>query len=146
MGNLVTTRIITGKFGVSCMPACDGLITSHFSLYCVDMLPEVGHGGSIPLPPGAIKDFYKVVDEPYLIPRDREHELFYKGTLVVLELKLGEKVIERTYKVPDKHATMIVNALNLMNTTRERMKVKVDKLTTIASKAAVRIFNIRKVK
>lgn len=144
MGNTTTTRIITK--GIACVPACDGLITTYFSLYCTDLppIPSIGHGGSIPLPPGAIKDFYKVVDEPYLVPRDLEWQLLDKGKVVELTLKLGEKIIEKTYKVPEEHAAMIVNVLSLSNTTKERMKVSIQKVTSLASKAAVRIFNLKK--
>lgn len=144
MGNATTHRIITK--GIGCVGACDGLITSYFSLYCTDMLPEVGHGGSVPLPPGAIKEFYQVVDEPYLIPRDREWELLDKGKVVTIDLKIGEKVIEKIYKVPEKRATMAVNVLNTQNTTRERMKVSVSKLLASPTEGTVRIFNLRKTK
>ncbi|MGI0075922.1 MAG: hypothetical protein ACREAU_00770 [Nitrosopumilaceae archaeon] len=147
MGNPTTSRIITGKFGVSCIAAaCDGLITAPFSLYCIaEPMVSVGHhGGSIPLPPGAIQNFYKPVEEPYLIPRDKEHELFERKKIVVVELKIGEKVIEKTYQVAEEFPSAIIDVLNMMNTTKERAKVVVDKVVSVASDAVVRIFNLRK--
>jgi hypothetical protein len=122
--------IITGGLG---RPACAGMIINFFRLSCgITVIPPEGgsSGGSIPLAPGDIHNFYQPVQNLppyYIIPQDQQWQ-YGKKVQVVVTVKLGEKTIEKIYLVSQDKAKLIVKVANVANNTMERIKVIVNNL------------------
>lgn len=157
LGSLATTAIITkGLTGghAPLDPCKTGIITSAFSLYCTYTPPEptppkTGGGGPYPghawnkFNPGQIQNFYKPVEQPYIIPRDREAEYFRRRKIVTMKIKLGDISIEKEYAVPEKRANMVISVLGLANKTVDNIKVAVSAVKRITTNAVVKIKNLR---
>ena len=160
LGNLATTAIITKGLtrGHGPLTACrSGIITSHFSLYCTGIVPpgvpsKGGGGGPYPRDawnkygPGDIQNFYKPVPDDqqfYHVPRDKEAEYFRRDTHVVLRVKIGDFQVEKEYAVAEKHEYMIVNVLNMLNVTRERIKVTFSGIKRITTRLVVAASKLR---
>lgn len=145
MANLTTTAIITK--GLHCGPACQGIITSRFSLVCKDIpTPPVNRnntgGGPYPANQGAwnqsnnIQNFYQPVEQqPFYVPRDKEADYFRKFKAVEIRVKLGEKEVVKEYRIPVNRAKYVISVINLVNSTRDRIKV-------VASSVQRRLHNI----
>lgn len=163
-GNAVTTSIITN--GLTCNPAgtaCkNGIITTFFSLYCVDAPippepkpqppPVSGGGGAYPrdawnkFNPGDIQKFFKPLNpeqQHYIIPRDQEARYFQRRKIIKLEINFGEKRIEKEYSVPEKRARVTVKVLDIANATLQSMTATVNNIKRITSNAVVYVKNIR---
>lgn len=153
LGTPATTAIITG--GLDCTPACIGLITTRFSLYCTEETPvppgNLGGGGPYPADRGAwnqvqdIQDFYQPVkgEDPFIVPRDQEAEFFKKKVIVKIKMDLGPFKSDRTYAVPEKRQGAILNVFNMMNVTRDRIAIAVKNIKRVTSKAKVVVTNLR---
>lgn len=137
--------IITKGLGA---PACNGLITTRFDLlvFSAHIATPADHGGSHPMLPGEIQNFYKEVpaeQQPYLIPRDQNFDLTPKRH-VVLTVKFGEKTLEKEFLVSDKRARMIVKILNFANTTKERVNVTLSGFKKVVKSTLIKVKNLRK--
>lgn len=153
LGTPATTSIITG--GLDCTPACIGLITSKFSLYCTEIPPippgELSGGGPYPADQGAwnqvqdIQDFYQPVpdQDPFIVPRDDEADFFRKKVIVTIKMDMGPFKANKTYAVPEKRHGTILTVFNLMNVTRDRVAVVVKNIKRVVTKAKVAISNLR---
>lgn len=151
LGTPATTSIITG--GLDCTPACIGMITSHFSLYCTEVPPDPdadGGGGPYPANSGAwnqiqdIGDFYKPVPEqPFVVPLDQEADYFRRKKQVVLKFKIADIEVEKIYMIPESRKKGIVTVFNLIDVTRQRISATAGNVKRIASRAVVAIKNLR---
>lgn len=154
VGSIATTAVITN--GLHCGPACSGIITSTFSLYCnvatvpPVVPPDTGSGGGGGYYPGPvqnrvdIQDFYTQTDQQYYqVPRDKEAEYFRKHVNVVVKIKLKDINIEKTYRVPEKRKYVIVKMFNVLNATQTRFVATVNNIKRIITKAEVIIRNIK---
>lgn len=146
VGTFATKAIITK--GLHCGPACQGLITTRFSLYCVEPTPPPGGGGG-PYPGPAwnkvcdIQNFYQPVEQPFIIPRDQEAELFRPGTIVTLRIDIGDIHVEKIYKVAPKRANTVVKIFNVLDVTQKRLNATITGLKRIAVRAKAFITNLR---
>jgi hypothetical protein len=161
LGTLTTTAIITK--GMTCSPTgsvCkNGLITTHFSLYCADYVPPPIHqgAGGGPYPkdawnkynPGEINDFYKILPDEqqyYVVPRDQEEKYFQRHKIIKLELNFGNFRVEKEYSTPENRAKQIIKVMNVINATASRAKATVEKFKRLTTKAIVKIKNFRLLK
>jgi len=118
-------RIITKGL---CGGACEGLITTHFSLYCLGVVVQpTGGGGPYPENMGAqnqvnnIQDFFKPVAEDFYDPTRFPR---YKKE-VIIRVELGNFHMEKIYMVPIEKADTIVTILNFANISKSRVKIGV---------------------
>lgn len=115
MVGITASKIITGGLGVN-YKACEGLITTHFSLYCVPIEPPVeppvgGGGGNIGTFPDRTERWD--IDAPRSI---------------VIRIQLKKKLYERVYTVSSKRAEFIIKITNIINRTREKISITVSNL------------------
>lgn len=150
MAGLVTTKIITGGLGVN-HKACDGIITTHFSLYCREITPPVPPpvgGGGGPYPGHAWNKFdsawdvFQPVDKDYYDP----DKVYKTKKEIVLKMKFGEKTLERIYLVPIKRANIIIKVLNVINATTKQYKFAVSSAKRVLRGIRINITNFRKKK
>lgn len=152
VGSIATTAVITN--GLHCGPACKGIITTTFSLYCdvtaPPVVPPTPGGGGGPYPRDAwnkisnVNDFYTPTKEQfYEVPRDKEADYFRKQLTVTLKVSLGDIKVEKTYSVPEKRKNATVKFFNILNATQSRMNAQISKLKTVINRAKVTIRNIR---
>lgn len=155
----LATRSIISR-GCARLPATDRMLTAwRFHLYVeTDIVaknpPKTGGGGPYPgaawNKTGDIKNFFKPVDGqpankefPYLVPLDKEGKYLETKVKIVLRAKIGESEIEKVYAINEKYAPMAVTITNLINVTSDRMKVVVENLHRVATKAYARVKNIK---
>ncbi len=164
LGNLTTTLITTrGLFtlgdvhvpGFTILTFGAG-ITPWFRLYLgegfVPPTPStyVAAAGSRVYQPGEFQQSWKEVnpqtglatEEPWLVPRDQEDRYFNKGKVVTIKLVWGEKQLERQYSINEKVAKRIVEATNMINATRERIRVSASGMKKLATTAIVEARNL----
>jgi hypothetical protein len=148
MAGLTSTKIITGGLGVN-VKACEGLITTHFSLYCPPVVvppPKIKGGGGGPYPGDAwnkvndISNFYQPVQDYVRDPS----QIQKPQKQVVLKINIGKINIERYYMVPVERADMLVKVLNLANKSRKIFNVKVNNLRRFLHNIQISIRNLRK--
>lgn len=164
LGNLTTTLITTrGLFtlgdvhtvGFTALTFGAG-ITPWFRLYLgQDFVPPkpstyVAAAGSRVYQPGEFQASWKEVnpqtglatEEPWLVPRDQEDRYFNKGKIVTIQLVWGDKQLERQYTVNDRVAKRIIEASNMINATREKMKITASAIKKVTSTAIVEARNL----
>lgn len=163
LGNLTTTLITTkGLFtlgdvhqpGLTILSFGAG-ITPWFRLYLgQDYVPPKGQyvaaAGSRVYQPGEFAQSWKQVDpttglateEPWLVPREYENQYFNKGKVVTIKLIWGEKQLERQYKVNERAAGRIIEATNVINATKEKIKITASTIKKITTTAIVEARNL----
>lgn len=155
-GTLATTAIITK--GLTCghgpLDECkSGLITSYFGLYCTMPTPpwNAGGGGAYDRPawnkfePGEIQNFYKEVDpEFYHVPIEDEADFLRKYKPIKITFKMGNFETEHYFSVPEERLKIIVNAFDLLEATRDKIRFAISGLKNIISDVTVRVTNFRK--
>jgi len=148
MAGIVTTKIITGGLGIG-FKACEGLITTHFSLYCRPITPPVpptgGGGGPYPGPAwnkvDNIQNFYQPVKDIY------DPDAMYKTKKqVILKIDIGNIHVEKIYLVPIQRADTLVTVLNVLNVTRARINVGISRLRKVLHNIKVSIYNLKRKK
>jgi hypothetical protein len=151
-GDQVCTAIITK--GLGCLPACDSLITSRFSLAGVCTISVVvdGGGGSYPLAPGEIGNLYQPVDRintpsvsdgiEYYIPHPNQDPFTTKKRVTVIVEFRGKKS-EYDFVVTPRKAWMLVKAANFINKTQERISATVSNINRVVRRSA-KVLNFRK--
>ena len=147
-GSFATTTIITN--GLHCGPACYGIITTHFSLYCGPPPAKLSVEGGGPYPYDAwnkvpdIHSFYQETPEQfYEVPRDKEADFFRKHVNVTVKLNIKGINIEKVYRVPEKRKYTVVKLFNILNATQARMTASIKNLKAIINKAKISIRNLR---
>lgn len=158
-GSLATTLLITK--GLPCKEfsgsppdreicAFGAGITPWFGLYCEIVAPPPkpkagGMGGSKPLLPGEIHNLYQVLppqQQYYVVPRDQEARYFARYQTVVVKMKIGDKEIEKNFRVREPRANGIATVISLLNVTKERMSVSLDHIKRVTSHAIVTVKNL----
>jgi len=143
-------KIITKGMGVG-YKACDALITTHFSLYCRDVVvppvkPPAGGGG--PYPGKAWNKFDSAWD--VFKPVDKDHydpsKVFKTKKEIVLKMKFGEKNLERIYLVPINRAKIIIKVINVINASAKHYKFAVSSAKRVLHGIKINITNFRKKK
>lgn len=145
----VKGAIITGGLG---RPACKGIITIlPFQVFGDTVFKVLG--GSIPLAPGEIQNFYKPVDDKVHIP-DSEESTESNGEFVdssvygkrVVGVKITSEFFkgEKQFIIPVNRAKVIFKVANIINSTMKKMQVTVNNLKNIAARTKVYIKNLRK--
>lgn len=148
MAGEVTTKIITGGLGVG-FKACEGLITTHFSLYCLPVVPPVPPvgGGGGPYPGAAwnkvdnIQNFYQPVKDIY--DPDRTYKTKKQ---VIIKVDLGNIHMEKIYLVPIQRADALVAVFNVVNVTRARISAGVKNLRRVLHNIKISIYNLKRKK
>ncbi len=140
-------KIITGGLGVN-HRACDGIITTHFSLYCKDIIipperPPTGGGG--PYPGRAWNKFDSAWDIFKPVNDNYDPAKAYKQKKVVeFKMKFNGKTIERTYLIPLNRANMVVKVIHIMNASAKHYKLAVSSVHRVLRGIGVNITNFRK--
>ena len=99
-------------------------------------LPD-GGGGSRPLAPGEIQNFYKVVDNQYqLLPTDRKIP-------VTIKVTFRGKTTEKYYLVGKKRADIIVTIINLQNRIKDGIAISVKSVKNLGSRISAFVRNVR---
>jgi len=145
--------------GLSCgkTTACQSgtmLTAGPFTLFCVNPVEDTGGGGgggyypnhTRPLQPGEIQNLYQPVpdqEQYYVVPREKEAEYLRRFLPVRIEIKIGSKTVEKMYMVPQDKAQVLFNIVNVVNATKDRMKVVVSSMKRITTKAIVTVTNFR---
>ena len=136
--------IITGGLG---RPACQGMIiNTPFQLACFVFIPPepakpTNDGGSIPLEPGEIQDFYQPVDLPS--EGDFVDPSVYGKRVVKVIVRSKFLESEKEFMITEKQMKNIFKVANIVNVTKERMNVVFKGIRNIASRAVVTIKNLR---
>jgi hypothetical protein len=134
-----TGGIITGGLG---RPACRGIIMNlPFRLACLAFPSPLG--GSIPLEPGEIHDFYTPVELQNIDGRLVDPKAYGKKTV---KIKVESRFFknEKEYLVSESTAKRLVKIANMANVTRGRIKVAITEIRKVATRATVRIKNLKK--
>lgn len=131
--------LITGGLG---NPACCGMITMQFHLFkCkIEIItPPVsgGGGGSYPLGPGQIQNFYKPVNpDKFYTPRKPLYQT------IILRVTIDGKTTVREYKTFPVIAKAIANIINITNVVFDSINVRVQTIKTKFKDLVVGIKNI----
>lgn len=149
MSAIVTKKIITGGLGIG-FKACEGLITTHFSLYCQDVpRPDVHFDmGGGPYPGAGwnkiddIQNFFQPVEKDIYDP----NRIYKTKKQVILRIDLGNIHVEKIYLVPIQRADFIVKVLNIVNVTRAKISITIKKMRRVLHNIKVRIYNLNKKK
>ena len=163
LGNLTTTLITTrGLYtlgdvhtpGFTVLTFGAG-ITPWFRLYLgQDFVPPKGKyvaaAGSRVYQPGEFQQSWKEInpetglatEEPWLVPRDQEDRYFNKGKIVTIKLVWGDKQLERQYPVNERVAKRIIEAANVINVTKQRIKIAASAIKRVATTAVVEARNM----
>ena len=126
--------IITKGLGKNAK-ACDGLITTRFSIYCKSVVAKKKGGGGGPYPAGkgawnqfdSAEDIFKPVEIDHYDPK----RIYTLKKEVTIKLNIGEIKMEKIFLVPKKRGEIIVNTINLINATRDRITITIGKIRKI---------------
>ena len=133
------------------LTAAGVLITANIhKLFCIDITniePTDGGGsGRYPGPvvnrlePGEVQNFYKPVDPEWQYAQEPS---LYRKKHIKVRVYFNEKWNTKEFLVSMKHDKQIANVINLLNTTRERMNAVVRNIKRYATKAVMRVRNLR---
>ncbi len=141
----VKTAVIIGKYG-GCLPACDNgaMITGWFNLAgCRVNVAVVRGGGTIPMAPGEIQNFYTPVDDAgeWWVRIDDLDPFKKPKRLVKVEVEFKDKKTEKVYLVSERTSTMMVNIANLINRFDELIRPKITKFAQVTTRTVVTIKN-----
>lgn len=147
MSGLAFHKIITK--GLHGGPACQGLITAHFSLYCEVITPPppppvTGGGGPYPGPAwnkvDGIQNFFKKVEVPYYLPQQTD---FTKKKRIVLKVNIGKINVEKIYIAPAKHADILIKVFNVISSTKGVVSAAIHNLQNKTNSFNILIGNIK---
>lgn len=158
LGSAATTLIITkGLFigdNIASVLEFGAAITPWFGLYVSGPLVSpnyVAAVGSRVYAPGEIANLYQPIDpntglktnEPFLVPMDKEAEYFQKNKVITLKINFAGKQFESQYAVPENRARKLVEVMNFINSTRNKINVAINGFKRVASVAIVEARNFR---
>ncbi len=145
-------RIITMGMGVN-VKACEGLITTHFSLLCRDIdippvEPPVHGGGGGPYPGDAWNKFDRAED--IFQPVDKDiydvEDTYRVKKEVVIRVEFNNFHMEKTFLIPKERAHIAIKAIRIMNTTKARISAGVKNLRRVLHNIKVSVTGIRRKK
>jgi hypothetical protein len=103
--------------------------------------PQPGvSGGSRPLAPGEIHNFYKPVDNQYQVPYIQNQPKIP----VVIKITFRGKTTEKYYLVSKKRSDIIITVLNLVNRIRDRISIVVKNVRSAPNRIVAFVRNLRK--
>jgi len=143
-------KIITGGLGVN-YSACDGIITTHFSLYCKEIVippkPPTGGGGG-PYPGDAWNKFDSAWDIYNPLEKDgyNPDRIYKVKREIVLRIKIGDHEVEKVFLVPIQRSEVLVKVLRFADVTISRMTVAFGSIKRVWQKIGVNMTNIKKKK
>ena len=133
------------------LPASSGLITMYFHLFAtvtITVSGGAGMGGSLPLAPGEINNFYQpIVPESFsgIDPSLINHPIFVDHKdikkFVTIKIKFGDREIEKEYMVPIRRANIIIKAITIVNSTNHKVKAVINGLQILKRKIVAKISN-----
>ena len=135
--------------------ACQGgaLITAGpLSIFCLpfdpDLTPIIPQGGGgRPMQPGEISQLYQPVPEQfYVVDRRNEADYFRKRIPIKIALQFRGKTNEKEFLVPEERAKAIINVLNSVNKTKDRISVGVTSIKRIYNRIKIVVTKLRRVK
>ncbi len=168
-GTLATTLITTrGLFTAASVPlgftalSFGAGITPFFRLYITEA-PQpnnyIAAAGSRVYAPGEIAQMYQPIDpktglridakkqdgvEEYLVvPMDKEAEYLAGNKIVTVTFNFAGKTMEKVYSVSNHRAKTIVEVINVVNATKDRISVTLSGLKRVTTRAIVEIRNLR---
>ena len=148
--NFPAGRIITNGLGGN---AGDGLvITTSFHLFVnfqIIVSPPTVFGGSRPLAPGESINFFKEVPQDKLHPSLRDS--FYIPSKydirpknhVIIKISFGEKTFEKEYLILKEKTEIVIKMINLINNTKDKVKISTSKIKHIATRVLLKIKNLK---
>ncbi len=133
--------------GLGCDAGRGLAIITQFNLWLdvtVTIIPHTTPGGSYPLYPGEIQNFYTPVnvDPAYLVPY--VNPLKPPRSLVIIRVAFKEHVKEMEYLVGPRRANVVITVMKLLEATRRRISVVGASIRKVASRASVLIRRLRK--
>lgn len=142
---LAGKKIITQGLGVN-YKACQGIITTHFSLYCVPIEQPPAGGGGGPYPGDAWNKFDTAQDifQPVDTDRYDPEKTFKIKQRVVIRIDFKNFHTEKIYLVPIERARIIIKVANMFNVTRDMINVSVKKVTRVLHNIKIAVFNLRR--
>lgn len=143
---LAGKKIITHGLGVN-YKACQGIITTHFSLYCVPIeQPPTGGGGPYPAGGGAWNQFDSAKDIFQPVDQDRydPEKTFKIKQRVVIRIDFKNFHTEKIYLVPIERARIIIKVANMFNVTRAMINISVKKVRRVLHNIKIAVFNLRR--
>jgi len=144
---LAGQKIITHGLGIN-HKACDGIITTHFSLYCQDVeVPPTGGGGG-PYPGKAWNKFDNAWD--IFKPVDKDHydpdKIYKVKKQVILKMRMGDVEIEKIFLVPINRTKIVVKVLSIVERGYKKVAVAVGGVKRVYHRIGVSITNFKKKK
>ena len=153
--NFPTGAILTQGLGVE---ANRGMLTISWGMCAFDL--DVGPiyyagdivGGSKPMMPGEIANFYKPVpvnengfpkiptvgqEPPFYVPADETYDPANIPTLVTVKAKFGKREIQKEFLMPRKKADTLVKVIKFSKSNGVRVKVK--NFASMLRKAAIQL-------
>lgn len=124
MMSLPPYGIITKGLG---LPACKGLIVGHFylGLFKVEVVVDTGGGGgSRPLRPGEIQDFYKPVEPDKTFNQKKD---YYN---VTVRVTMAGKTTSSFFQVRPGYGKVIAKIINIKQALQNNISVMITNLTT----------------
>ena len=108
----------------------------HLGFYVTVTVPPPGDGGgtsggSVPLRPGQVQNFYRPLYGDQPIP-------------VSLKISFRDSEIEKIYLMSPRNTDMLVKVVNLLNVTGQRISVAVSNIRNVARRMFARVTNIHK--
>lgn len=134
--------LITGGLG---LPACSGLIVNFFGVTtCLTIITNGPiSGGSIPLLPGEIQNFYTPVDNQVSSQGRLAKPYVYDKKVVKITVSYKKLKSEKEFMVNKTQEKILITVVNLVNTTRSRMKVTIENLKKLTNKIKIEIRNLQ---
>lgn len=137
-------KIITKGYGVN-QKACEGIITTHFSLFCIKIavIPPTGGGGAgYPYPahnkfPSTF-DIYKPVENLYYKPVDRYKDHY----VLLLKIKIKQRTIEKYILLPKNKEKYAIKVINISNKIYDEIYVK--HIRNNIKKLKMKLLNIKR--
>lgn len=140
-------KIITKGLGGR---ACEGIITTHFSLYCTTKPPEPpdrGSGGGLG---GAAGTHFSAIANPTVtnntpmphnIQRDDDDDGPGRVHLIIMRMKIGKYHHRREYTVPEQRAKRVAKVLSVINRTKDNISVQIHSVGNAIRTATLTIKN-----
>ncbi len=146
LGTHATTAILTKGLSCGNTTGCESgtIITTKFGLFCkIEITPPPvmpAGGGSRVFAPGEIQNFYKPVEQPYVIPLDKEKDYFNNNSQhVKIMIKIGKIKTEREYVIPKNKTKYIIKILKVINNTINSIKVNINSIKRITNDIIIKI-------
>jgi hypothetical protein len=166
-GTLATTLITTkglftsASIGSGTVLTFGAGFTPLFGVYITEVPPAppppppkttyFGSGGSRPYAPGEFAKSWKYINPTTgltsselwpVIPLDQEANFFRRKKLFTVKMQFGEKKIEKIFPISEKRAKTIIEVINVVNASKQRVSASVSGVKKRTTAAMVKIGNV----